>query len=539
MRTGCRSSGGDDVMIARPRERAGGSAAGASSRTGAAVMLSRWWPLVLIIVVGLALRMVVLVALLPYSHHPDEPRNLNAAAGMARESTLDYGQFSRHMSYPALMYNLGAATFRSWAAVTSWTSGASDALEREPFIVQTAGNAKSENPSAVVAMRLPMLAFSLATIVLGAALAYRITRRRPVAYTAAALVALSAVDVELGGTFTPDPATGALTTAALLAVVRLVERPSLRSYLTTGAMVGLAVSAKYSAVLVGSAVGAAHLLVTRGRAWRNAGYVAGAVAASLATFMLVSPITFLDWDTAWAWIQGEQEHYRTGHPGWEGDVPGYYASTLLRMFGPGLVLAPAALALRNPGRRLVVPVAAFVGVYLVVHMSYVARFERFMLAVSGAVAVLVAVGLHAALQRLPGGREWVGLVATVCVIAVPVGMTAIAVVRANEDPWGRAQQWLADNVPPGEPVVVEPFGAWVDPSIYEVHPMLLNSVPIQAYRDMGVSAFVTAEEQYARFDADRYPDEHRTYRAVLSNLCEAASFTGNNHTVKIFRMRPC
>jgi 4-amino-4-deoxy-L-arabinose transferase-like glycosyltransferase len=499
----------------------------------------RWWPLLVIVGVALVLRLSVAVAPLPYGHHPDEPRNLNAAASMARESSLNYEAFSGHMSYPGLMYNVGAGTFRSWAVVAD-LAGNQDSLQREPFVIQTPGNARSDNSSAVLAMRLPLLVSSLATVVLAAALAYSITRRREIAYLAASFVALSAVDIELGGTFTPDPATGAFNSAVLLGSVWLLQRGSLLRYVIVGALVGLAVSTKYSGVLVAVAVVVAHLIRTNGRPWRDIGWLAASGVTSVAVFAVVSPATFLEWDTAWSWIQLEQEHYRTGHPGWEGGVPAYYAGALFRMFGPALLLVPAAFLIPRRARRFVLPIVAFVGVYLVVHLMYVARFERFMMALTGALAVLIALAVHGILRRLPELHHAVTAAAVVALLAVPAVMATTTIVRAHQDPWSEARTWIDENVPENSTIAVDSFGAWVDPGRFVVHAGgALSNTSLEEHRSFGVQYFVTAAAQYDRYDPDRYPEQYAAYRELLAGTCELASFTGNNHTVVVLSADPC
>jgi hypothetical protein len=209
------------------------------------------------------------------------------------------------------------------------------------------------------------------------------------------------------------------------------------------------------------------------------------------------------------------------------------------MFGPALVVVPLAFTGLRRVRHLLLPIAAFCLLYLGFHLLYIVRFERFMMALTGALAVLAAVGLQQVLRRLPQVRT-AGVALVVVALLGPAVMAATAVSRVVADPHGEARDWIAENVPQGASVAVDGFGTWVDPTRYDVHPRreLIDS-PVQEYRDLGVTHLVSARSQFDRYDRDRYPRQHAEQARLVAETCEVASFGGGRRAVVVFAMGPC
>lgn len=484
------------------------------------------WVLV-VVAVGVLLRLAPMVAQLPFTHNPDESRSINAIGLMVDAPTTDTTVYS----YPALMFNLEAATLAVWDAVVGAAA--------EPLAFSSPGATRTVDQAAVVLMRSLGLAASTATMLLAAVLARRVSGRDAAALLAAALVAVNPLDVRLGATVTPDPFAGALATAAVLAAVALAERLTTRRVLVAGALVGLATAAKFNAVLVAAAPAAAvglHRLGGR----RTAALLGTAGGAAVVAFVVASPQTVLDLDTYWFWFRREQEHYRSGHPGYEGGAGWYYLATIGRMVGPVLVAVPALIVADRMVRRRATPVLVAVVVYVGWLATYVTRFDRNMLVVSGALAALAATGLVVAAERW--ARSWrpAPLLLGAAALAVPGALSARTIVRVEQDPWTAARAFILDAVPAGEQLLVESYGPWLPDEPLVVRGVLRAiDPPLEWYHDEGVSYVVTVDEVRNRYrDADRYPLEHAAYERLLGGTCVMRAFASDEVTIELRRVLP-
>ncbi|HKH05479.1 MAG TPA: hypothetical protein VKA65_09980, partial [Acidimicrobiales bacterium] len=169
--------------------------------------------LVLLAVVAAALvRAPVPEAALPFVHHPDEPPNIVRVENMVAEGTLHPGNFI----YPAVMYDVSAAFLT--------------ATDHEVIATQTPGNSKAVRPNLVVGLRWVVgLLPGLVTVVAAGALGWMGSRRWWVAGGAAAVLALSPLDVRFGPLVTPDAIAGAATGLAVVGALWVRARLSTRS----------------------------------------------------------------------------------------------------------------------------------------------------------------------------------------------------------------------------------------------------------------------------------------------------------------------
>lgn len=485
------------------------------------------WVLV-IVAIGALLRVAPMVAQLPFTHNPDESRSILAIAAMVHERSTDTTVYS----YPALMFNVEAAALTVWDA----TVGSADV----PIEFSSPGATRSVNTGAIVLMRVVALLASCATIVLAAALARRMSGRTAAALLAAGLIAVNPLDVRLGATVTPDPFAGAFSTAALLAAVVLAERLTVRRAVIAGALVGLAAAAKFNAVLI--SVGVAVAVVGhRAGLRRGAALLGAAGGAAVVAFALTSPQTLIDIDTYWFWFRREQGHYRNGHPGYEGGAAWYYLATIARMVGPALLAIPLVLALDRRLRLRTAPVTVAAVAYIGALATYVTRFDRNMLVLSGGLAALAAVAVVVTAGRISGVHGRRGLaVAAVLACVVPAGLTVRTLVRVEEDPWTAARNYIVDVVPPGAQVVVESYGPWLPPEPLVVRGVLRAIDPTpQWYRDEQVGYLVTVDEVRNRYaDADRYPVEHAAYEDLLAGTCVMKAFSSDEFDVELRRILP-
>jgi hypothetical protein len=502
--------------------------------------------MVLLAVVAAALvRAPVPEAALPFVHHPDEPHNIVQAENMVAEGTIRPGDFI----YPAVMYDVQAAIL----AVT----------DHEVIATQSPGNSKAVRPDLVAGLRWVVgLLPGLVTVVAAGSLGWMGSRRWWVAAGAAGVVALSPVDVRFGPLVTPDAIAGAATALAMMGVLWVLARPRAVRYVTAVVAVGVAASTKYNVALSAVPLVVAHgLALGRQQALRRAWLVLLAAAVSVAVFLAINPYAVLDTHAFMSDLRYDTRHYRTGHPGSEGGSLGYHLAWLWRGFGPTLLLAPLGLLLRGRRERQAAIVClSFVVLYVGFISSFQVRFARNLMPVSACLAVAIALGALAVVERsapwraraAQGGRGlrgWVGrhgrvaaAAGCVAVLAWPALGTRNSIEAATVDHWPAAQRWIDDHLPPGSHIAVGSYGAYVDPARHRVTPLTsLIHHDIQWYRDHGIELIVASEQHFHRLisQPSRFPTKAAAYQALLAETCVRYAVGPENAQVLLLDPHPC
>ena len=294
---------------------------------------------------GLAagLRLVGIEYGLPFGSllNPDEQSIVPRAWGMVHGAGLD----PRWFDYPTLvMYVL--APFQAWQGGPSYLTA-----------------------------RLVIAAFGVG----GVAAAWWLGRA---AYgSIAGLVAAAAVAVETIGVayshmaVTDVPMTALISVSLALAITGRLE--------WAGVAAGLAASAKYPAVFL-----LAPLVVAGWGRWRR---LVSSVSLAVAAFLATSPYVLVHPQQAWADATRVQRLAREGWLGFEHDSFALFSFTgkLWGGLGPALAVAVLglALALRRRTRTDLI-LAGFVLVYLADLMTIRAHFDRYVLPIVPALAVL-------------------------------------------------------------------------------------------------------------------------------------------------------
>ena len=501
----------------------------------------------LAVLAGILLRAPLAGTGLPYIHDPDEDRIPRVAAGMVTERRVEPGFYS----YPGLVFDVTAAMI---APVVPRDTDVS--AETSPLAAtQTQGNAVTERPRVILALRwaLFVLPGAVAVAAAGAA-AWLASRRWPAAGLAAGFVALSPLDLAFGRYMTPNALAGAAAGLVALAAVALLDAPRPARYVLAGAALGLAGAAKYNVVLVGVAIVVAHAAALAPEGWRVVLrrswllVVAGLTAAIV--FLPLNPGVLLDWPNFRWGVSYEQAHYRTGHPGNEGDALGFHLSALARSAGPALLMVPLGLLARDRrARAAAVVLAAAVVPYLALISSFEVRFARNLLPVTVPLAAGAALGVTAVVDRLrprprarwhpldpatpPAGarspgrhrpqlRVAVGAVVAVACLGWPLVRAVDIVDEAVPDPWAPAQRWLEAHVPAGSSVAVEDYGVHVDPGRYQVGTTWrLVAHDAAWYRDHGFVLLVAGERNFERYldDPEQFPDLAAAYEDLLAETC--------------------
>ena len=499
---------------------------------------------VLVTVVAAALlRAPVPQAALPFVHHPDEPHNIKLAGQMVADRTVRTGDFI----YPAVMYDV-AATF---LAVT----------DHQVIATQTRGNSKAIRPNLLVGLRwvvgvLP----GLVTVAAAGALGWMGSRKWWVAGGAAAVVALSPLDVRFGPLVTPDAIAGAATALAVVGALWVLGRPTVGRYVLTGLAVGVAASTKYNAALSAAPLLVAHgLALGRQQAVRRAWLVLLATVASLEVLLLTNPYSVLDNDAFMRGLRYDSRHYRTGHPGSEGGSLGYHLAWLWRGFGPTLLLAPLGVFAR--GRRVrqaAIVCLSFVVLYVGFISSFEVRFARNLLPVTASLAGAIGLGALALVERtarwrtgLGGGRlarsvgrhgRMAGAVCCVAVLAWPALGARNSIETATANHWPAAQRWIDEHLPPRSRIAVGSYGVYVDPGRYRVTPLTsLIHHDIEWYRDHGIVLIVASEQHFHRLisQPSRYAAKAAAFQALLADTCVRYAVGPENAQVLLLDPHPC
>ncbi len=414
--------------------------------------------LALILALGAALRLWGLRWGLPdpthlFSYHPDEYHSLRGALSLAvgdpNPHFFNYGSLYLYLVALACLWH--DATFGGADLITALLKGDSAHVQMAAWVLDA---------------RLVTVACSLATVLVAWFIGRRLFGLRGAA-VASALMAVLPLHVLHSHYATVDVPQTLFIALTLYFALRVLERPSWRNCLLSGAAAGLAASVKYNGAVAlvapvvalgmaawvalgpqnvegmagGSRGGAFRLsdLWRRERRWqrpkrrkwrwpwgqqgawrspqsvgrrrrelvRLGGRLAGMLAAAALAFALTSPYVLLSWPEARQDIRFELEHMRVG----EWPVRQAYPSGLKFHLHASLLVVALALVLSPPARRRrLVPAAAFGALWFVMIANAGVRYARYEMPLE-ALTALGAAGLAAALWGIQrSGVRWAGLV---------------------------------------------------------------------------------------------------------------------------------
>ena len=457
-----------------PRAPSFGSSAGSPLRSGESAVSPprakrrltlkkpRLAALTSILALAAVLRLVGIEYGLPFGSllNPDEQSIVPRAWGMVHGAGLDPHWFD----YPTLvMYVL--APFQAWQGSPSYLTA-----------------------------RLVVAAFGVGAVAASWWLG-RVAYGKTAGLVAACAVAVETVGVAYSHMAVTDvPMTALIAVSLALAVTGRLE--------WAGVAAGLAASAKYPAVFL-----IAPLVVAGWGRWRR---LAVSIVLAVAAFLATSPFVLVHPHQAWRDATRVQRLAREGWLGFEHDSFALFSFTsrLWGGLGPALVIAVLGLvlALRRRTRTDLV-LASFVLVYLVDLLTIRAHFDRYVLPLVPALAVLA-------------GRQRVLAPVTLGLLIVPLVWAIGDDARLTRtDTRVVAHEWIASHVPRGSSVAAESS----TPALagYRIVGLALPGPgrPFDPDRDLQrlraenvEYAFVTGAVADRVLDArDRYPREARFY----------------------------
>lgn len=472
-------------------------------------------------VLALALRVPLVMAALPGVGNSDEPLNISVGLRMASAGTLD----ARTYRYPGLLYEVvaGATTAFRTVGIRVPAHGA--------MRIENLGVAHTDSRALIVAIRLVGVMAAVATCLLVWAAVREVLKAadfpdqwgRIASAVAAATVAVSPLATANSAYATPDVYAGLAVALSLYGATRVL-RDVRYGDLLCGLGVGIALGAKYLAavalpVLVAYALSAG----ARRRMIRivEVAAIATAVFALTTPGIITHPVAVLDG------LRSEAAHYQDGHVGAQGGAPGYYLSALFRdqplLFGAAAVAVVALFRVTGLIRRTLIVAFAYVIPQLFLLAVMTVRFDRNLVPLTPALALLAGVAVPAVFPRT---RQRMTAAVAVAAAFIPLAAAVSLYPRLDERSRAQAAAWVSGHVPGHAPVAVESYGPWLDPTRYR-----LVSLTFAADRPtVDARALILTEHAAGRFLADpaHHPREAAAYRELMNRYRLAARFTSGS-----------
>ncbi|MBI2566270.1 MAG: glycosyltransferase family 39 protein [Candidatus Schekmanbacteria bacterium] len=314
------------------------------------------------------------------------------------------------------------------------------------------------------------------------AMTYRLARecgyRSKVALVAAAILAANVFHIQLSHFYAVDVLLTALTTAALLAILRTISADGTWRMLVAAFFVGTATATKVSALALLAPLGVAWLGArARSRAWWSPtaiGRLGLGLVAIAAVFLVFEPYAALDYATFRANMREQ------GNMAWGRSEPVYviqYAGTAPYLYPLQQILEytvgwPAGLAmllgtlwvggraLRGQARAEHLVLLAWVIPTFVLVGAFQVKFPRYLLPLYPCLAVFAADALERVgrgLARLWPSRKQALRGLPNWLILVPAGAYALAFMNlyTQEHVWFQASRWMYGRLPWGAAILGE------------------------------------------------------------------------------------
>jgi len=455
---------------------------GQKSRTGS---ISPTVGLLLIVLLGIAIRLWGLDFGLPQRFHPDEPVVVTRAEyGVA---TNDWNPRAFH--WPSMQIYLLGLEYEIWY----WTGRALGIWDSaDPDFISYALHA----PGGFYYLgRLTTLIFGAGCIWLVWILALGFMGRTG-AMVAAFLAAIDPILIRHSRYITPDIPSEFFFLAALVTLDRLYvllstrdsagrDGPALRLALISGALIGVGGGTKYPVLELAIPLLAVIFLSRNLRiAVRFSIAIRAAIAVGVA-FLITTPYALLDWRKFLLDLSTIGHHLRTGHIGMEAKGGIWVASAFQMMRDSGWawliigVLGVAWFLLRNPRRTWPILLA-----FILVIAGF-APLQVFSDRYLVPLAPFLAIGLGLLIESVGG---WIGrrnrATAAVAILVATILIGAGGLIVAGEeahrltlpDTREAALSWVIENIPAGSGVVEEQGG----PDLYSTE--LAPLAPEPTYR---------------------------------------------------------
>jgi hypothetical protein len=498
-----------------------------------------WLTLALVVVGALLVRLVGVTWGLPYVYHPDEPVTLKIAHDMVVHRTLnphffDWGSASLdlqafvHGAYATIGEALGQFGSVSDVKVPSWGGGPTAILQY---------------PSSLLVARLVSVVLGVGLVLVGAWMAWLVTRTRSAALLAAALIAVNPILARNARWATPDTMAGLMTTVAIVAAVLIARDPRRSRYVFAGITVGLATASKYNTVTVVVVIVFAHVLVHGREAARRAGDLVISAVTAIVVFLLADPYSVLDWQHFWHGVTYDMTHYGSGHPGYEGNTLSTNLRWLWNAIGPALLVPLFAWRVANRSvRRLLMIPLLFVVVFGTLMSIQRVRFERNLVPLLPALLVVIAVVATQLVVQLVRRRPDASIAIWTSVLTPILLWGSIFAIQdaavASRDSRADAQHWISRHVPRGSTVFYDVYSPYVDPARFELEgDGFVLQLPNLDTSDADAVIVTAAGSGRFLSGVSRTALAERNEAWLRRNACQSARFNRGSTKIEVFRLK--
>ena len=333
--------------------------------------------------------------------------------------------------------------------------------------------------------------------VLSVGLAYGLARRHAGlggGLLAAALLAVSPLEVRSAHYVTPDVVVG---TAMLAALLVLARRDDHRDEAIAGALLGAATAVKYTGLLLAPAIVTDRLTRSRARGIGRAALAAAAAFAACAPFALLQ-LRRQGTELTWA-LQSYYGRDAAANRFAQGDASAAATPLLILLgaLGPvGCALALGSIAVFRP-RRALAPFLAVVVTAAVALLPANLVFPRHLVPVAVVTPILAAAGWRGVADRWPArrGRRIVLAVLAAAALVPPAAASARLVYRYLRAPAvDRAAEWIEGHAAAPARIAVSMDRFALDPARFEVRSVpSLRDLPPEVTRHFDLAVATRRE----------------------------------------------
>ncbi|AOW11770.1 hypothetical protein LPB72_20010 [Hydrogenophaga crassostreae] len=310
---------------------------------------------------------------------------------------------------------------------------------------------------------------------------------RGAALLAGAILAVMPIHVEYSQIVRTDILATMLAVLAAHQAISLMDDHSIKRYIASGALIGAAVATKYPAVLIGTFILTAHILIYS-LEWRALWRLGVTGATALLALFICSPYLFIDHAAVKRDISAEAAggHLSATGEGFFSNFAWYLLKPLEDTFGwwgMGLALIGAATLIRHFRAKGTI-LGVFTLVYLLAISTHPLRWTRWIIPVLPFIALFAAVGAFTAATFLAKrfastpSRLWLGLLSVALCLPMLLQTIEQARFRSAPDTRLQAREWLLANVPRNSRMLIEAYG----PQIPKNHYLLYNNVDTRVVR---------------------------------------------------------
>ena len=418
------------------------------------------WPLGLILLAALLLRLYGIQHGLPYIYDPDEPLFM----WYAEEIVVNHDLNPHWFGHP------GSTTIYLLAALFAGINTAGQVLGKfqNPWDVRMFND---QDPSLVYLLgRGTMVVFGVATVLLVFLLARRLFNR-PAALIAGGILAITPLHVYYSQFVRTDIQATFWVVCSFWFCLNILEKGRWRDYMWAGAFAGIATATKYPAALICTAIIIAHILPKNWRLAHQLKLAASGLAFCAAMF-ISSPFLFLDYRTTLYNISAEIINHplaATRETAFFKTLAWYVQIPLAKSFTwLGLILIGIGISLcvrsKQKASYLLVSFPLIFLAFIATNKLY---WERWVIVALPFLSIVLAYAIVEVAKQI--SQRWKSIspgwiyAACLLIIMIPLFFSSLksSATLAAPDTRTIAAEWMLSHIAPGSNIAVE----WYAPSL--------------------------------------------------------------------------